>query len=400
MRRFYFSEILLLRRWLCAWRCSPGLSRGVSTELGGRLENGGSGGNNNVSGRTEKLSEMLEETEKAVESYRELRRCPLDSSIMLFPGQGSQFVGMGKGLLKYPTVRAMFEAANKVLGYDLLYLCLNGPQEELNKTVHCQPAVFMASLAAAEKLNQETPEAIEKCVAAAGFSIGEFAALVFAGAMDFNEALYAVKVRAEAMQQASDAVPSGMLSVVGRPQSKYNFACLEAQEHCKSLGIEKPVCVVANYLFPDGRVIAGHLQALQFLQKNSRKYSFLHTKMLQVSGAFHTSLMGPALEPLAEVLKTLNIQKPFISVYSNVDGKKYKHTEHIHRLLVKQVVSPVKWEQTMHAIYERKQGTEFPQTYEVGPGKQLGTILKTCNLKAWKSYRHVDAIEDDEPEDP
>nr|XP_033809319.1 malonyl-CoA-acyl carrier protein transacylase, mitochondrial [Geotrypetes seraphini] len=390
MMRLYFNERLLSRRWLCVCGRPPDLSPAVATG-GDRLERGRS---------AEKLAEMLQETGKAGESERVSKRCPLDSSIMLFPGQGSQFVGMGKGLLKYPTVRAMFEAAKSVLGYDLLYLCLNGPQEELSRTVHCQPAVFIASLAAVEKLNQEKPEAIEKCVAAAGFSIGEFAALVFAGAMDFTEALYAVKVRAEAMQQASDAVPSGMLSVIGRPQSKYNFACLEAQEHCKSLGIEKPVCIVANYLFPDGRVIAGHLQALQFLQKNSRTYHFLHTKMLQVSGAFHTRLMEPALEPLAEVLKKINFQKPFISVYSNVDGKKYRHTEHIHCLLAKQLVSPVKWEQTMHAIYERKQGIQFPQTYEVGPGTQLGTILKTCNLKAWNSYRHVDAVEDDEPQDP
>ncbi|XP_029455954.1 malonyl-CoA-acyl carrier protein transacylase, mitochondrial [Rhinatrema bivittatum] len=397
MRLLSYNKILLLRQ-LCCCRYPTGLSRGVSARLGSELENVSSCNRNGAS-RTEKISELLQSTEKAPESPRAIRKCPANSSIVLFPGQGSQFVGMGKGLLKYPAVRAMFAAADKVLGYDLLHLCLNGPQEQLNKTIHCQPAVFVTSLASAEKWSQDESEAIEKCVAAAGFSIGEFAALVFGGAMDFTEALYAVKIRAEAMQQASEAVPSGMLSVIGQPQTKYSFACLEAREHCKTLGIEKAVCEVASYLFPDGRVIAGHLQALQFLQKNSRKYHFIRTKMLPVSGAFHTSLMEPALEPLAEVLKTINIQKPFISVYSNVDGKKYKHTEHIHRLLVKQLVSPIKWEQTMHAIYERKQGTEFPQTYEVGPGKQLGTILKNCNLKAWKFYRHVDATENDEVQD-
>ncbi|NXH96482.1 FABD protein, partial [Pachycephala philippinensis] len=322
--------------------------------------------------------------------------------------------------------------AEKVLGYDLLSLCLEGPRDALDRTQHCQPAVFVASLAAVEKLNHLQPEVrgrggregraggrgggasglprgaaeaalgsvcpqvVERCVAAAGYSVGEFAALVFAGALDFAEALYAVKVRAEAMQKASEAVPSGMLSVVGRREANYKFACLEARKHCESLGIENPVCTVSNYLFPDSRVIAGHLQALEFLQENARKYYFKRAKMLPVSGAFHTRLMEPAVEPLAEVLKSIEIQKPLLCVYSNVDGKKYMHSKHIQKLLVKQVVSPVLWEQTMHSVYERKQGTEFPYTYEVGPGNQLGAILKQCNLKAWKQYKHVDALEDEE----
>ncbi|GCB79323.1 hypothetical protein scyTo_0016941 [Scyliorhinus torazame] len=203
-------------------------------------------------------------------------------------------------------------------------------------------------------------------------------------------ALYAVKVRAEAMQEASDSTPSGMLSVVGQAESRFKYACLEAQEHCKSLGLVDPVCEVANYLFPNGRVIAGHLQALKYLQQNSRKFHFLRAKLLPVSGAFHTSLMESASQPLHEILKRINIEKPLISVYSNVDAKKYMNSKHIQRLLVKQLVSPVKWEQTMHAMYERQQGTDFPNTYEVGPGKQLGTMLKNCNLKAWRFYKNID----------
>ncbi|XP_067856177.1 malonyl-CoA-acyl carrier protein transacylase, mitochondrial [Heptranchias perlo] len=316
--------------------------------------------------------------------------CPRQTSLLLFPGQGSQFVGMGKGLQKYDNVKQMFAAAEKILGYDLLSLCVNGPQGELNKTLHCQPAVFVTSLAAVERLHHENPDAVEKCVGAAGFSVGEFAALVFAGAMDFAEALYAVKVRAEAMQEASESIPSGMLSVVGRSKARYNYACLEAREHCKSLGLEEPVCEVANYLFPNGRVIAGHLQALEFLQQNSQKFHFLRTKLLPVCGAFHTRLMELATQPLQEILKTISIEKPLISVYSNVDAKKYMHSKHIQQLLVKQLVSPVKWEQTMHAMYEREQGTDFPDTYEVGPGNQLGTMLKNCNLKAWRFYKHID----------
>ncbi|KAJ1165471.1 hypothetical protein NDU88_005899 [Pleurodeles waltl] len=343
----------------------------------------------------ERLQELLQGTEDATSQERH-SQSPADRCVLLFPGQGSQHPGMvGGSALRYPTVRAMFTTAERVLGYDLLHLCQHGPREQLDRTVYCQPALYVSSLAAAERLSQEQPEAIEKCVAAAGFSVGEFAALVFAGVLDFTEALYAVKVRAEAMEEASQAVASGMLSVVGSAQTRYNFACLEAREHCKSLGIESPVCEVASYLFPDGRVIAGHLQALQFLQTNSRTYHFKRTRMLPVSGAFHTSLMQPAVEPLTEALKTVTFQKPLISVYCNVDGKRYRHAENIQKVLVKQLVCPVKWEQTLHALYERKKGTDFPRTYEVGPGKQLGTTLRACNAQAWKYYEHVD-IEADE----
>ncbi|XP_062990392.1 malonyl-CoA-acyl carrier protein transacylase, mitochondrial [Elgaria multicarinata webbii] len=333
------------------------------------------------------------------EAARKVRRAPAEVSVLLFPGQGSQFVGMGRGLLRYPNVPELFRVAEDVLGYDLLSLCLEGPGEQLDRTVHSQPAVFVSSLAAVEKLHHQQPMVVENCVAAAGFSIGEYAALVFAGAIDYAEALYAVKVRAEAMQEASEAVPSGMITVIGRRNSNYATACLEAREYCKSVGIENPVCEVSNYLFPDGRVIAGHLQALEFLKKNSKKYSFAHVKKLPVSGAFHTELMELAVEPVSEALKSVNIQEPLIPVYSNVDSQKYKQPKQIQRSLVKQLVSPVKWEQTMHAIYERKKGVAFPYTYEVGPGKQLGAILKSCNLKAWTFYKNIEVSEDDSQEE-
>ncbi|GAA6221112.1 malonyl-CoA-acyl carrier protein transacylase, mitochondrial [Lates japonicus] len=329
------------------------------------------------------------EPDAAEERIPRRRKDPSGCSVLLFPGQGSQFVGMGRGLLKYPNVKEMFTVAQKILGYDLLSLCLEGPEEELMKTVHCQPAVFVTSLAAVERLSQENPQAIEMCVAAAGFSVGEFAALVFSGAMDFAEALYAVKVRAEAMQKASELVPSGMMSVVGRSETNYKYACLQAKEHCKSLGIEKPVCSVANYLFPDGRVIAGHRQALDFLQKNSRRFDLMRTQPLPVSGAFHTELMVSAIEPLRDVLRQVEVRRPDINVHSNVDGKRYMNERHVRRQLVKQLVSPVKWEQTMHEVYERMQGESFPRTYEVGPGKQLGVMLQRCNRKAFKTYTHV-----------
>ncbi|XP_051248710.1 malonyl-CoA-acyl carrier protein transacylase, mitochondrial [Dicentrarchus labrax] len=336
---------------------------------------------------TPESTALLPDSEAA--EQRRPKKDPSARSVLLFPGQGSQFVGMCRGLLKYPNVKEMFAVAQRILGYDLLSLCLEGPEEELMKTVHCQPAVFVTSLAAVERLNHENPQAIETCVAAAGFSIGEFAALVFSGAMSYAQALYVVKVRAEAMQKASELVPSGMLSVIGKPQARYNYACLQARDHCKSLGIKDPVCSVANYLFPDGRVIAGHQTALDFLQQNSRALHFMRASPLPVSGAFHTKLMEPATEPLKEVLQQVEIRRPEINVYSNVDGKRYMNESHVRRKLVKQLVSPVKWEQTLHEIYERAQGEKFPRTYEVGPGKQLRATLIKCNRKASTYYENV-----------
>ncbi|RVE56631.1 hypothetical protein OJAV_G00223490 [Oryzias javanicus] len=309
-----------------------------------------------------------------VAQQRRLRKDPRRCSVLLFPGQGSQFVGMAGGLLQYPNVRDMFSVAQRILGYDLLSLCLNGPEKDLQKTVHCQPAVFVASLAAVERLHHENPKAVESCVAAAGFSVGEFAALVFSGAMDFAEALYVVK-------------------------AQYKQACLQAKEHCRSLGVQEPVCSVANYLFPDGRVIAGHQQALDFLQQKSRSLHFTRTKLLPVSGAFHTDLMASATKPLSDALREVEVRRPEISVYSNVDGKRYMSESHVRRQLARQVVSPVKWEQTLHEIYERTQGESFPLTYEVGPGKQLGATLQKCNRKAFQTYAHVDvAVHEELPD--
>ncbi|XP_018408939.1 PREDICTED: malonyl-CoA-acyl carrier protein transacylase, mitochondrial [Nanorana parkeri] len=329
----------------------------------------------------EEIQTMLEEAytdrgEEEKERPRLDRRSLTESTVLLFPGQGSQELGMAGGLLKYPNVREMFLTANKVLGYDLLDLCLRGPIDMLNKTVYCQPAIFVTCVAATEKLTQENPTLKYLCIVA----------------------LYAVKVRAEAMQKASDAVPSGMLSVVGKWQTKYSTACAEAQDHCLNLGIKDPVCEVANYLFPNCRVIAGHMEAIQFLQDNSRKYNFSRTKLLPVSGAFHTRLMEPAVEPLAEALKGLTFMKPLVNVYCNVDGRRYKQGPAIAPLLTKQLVSPVRWEQIMHAIYERRRGKDVPRTYELGPGQQMGAILKACNLKAWRSYRQVDVFKEEDTE--
>ncbi|XP_071488902.1 malonyl-CoA-acyl carrier protein transacylase, mitochondrial-like [Diadema antillarum] len=331
------------------------------------------------------------DTERGRQQQQRPMQDPSETSVLLFPGQGSQFVGMGRGLLKYPNVEEMFAAASEILGYDLLALCINGPAEELDRTIHCQPAVVVTALAAVEKLKEEMPKAIENCVAAAGFSVGEFAALVFAGSISFEDAIYLIKVRAEAMQHASEAVSSGMISVVGGRRARYKFVCKEAENYCRNHhGVKGPVCRVANYLYPDARVLAGHSEALSFIKEMSKSFDLKMVRPIPVSGAFHTPLMSSAQEPLAKALASVAVETPVISVHSNVDGNTYGSPKHIRRQLKRQVAEPVMWEQTMHNIYQRPKNMAFPFTYEIGPGKQLGSILKRNNLKASQSLASVE----------
>ncbi|XP_014681595.1 PREDICTED: probable malonyl-CoA-acyl carrier protein transacylase, mitochondrial [Priapulus caudatus] len=318
---------------------------------------------------------------QAAKSYRP-NVDPCETSIFLFPGQGSQFVGMANGVLEYPNTLELFKVASDILKFDLLNLVSEGPKSQLDKTVNCQPALLVTSLAAVEKLRCTNPKAIEQCITAAGFSVGEYAALVFAGAISFEDALRIVSLRAQAMQEASEATPSGMYSVFVSSQSRLGLACELARDWCKKHGIVKPECGIANYMYPGCKVVAGHDEALKFILLNKEEFGLLRMRRLPVSGAFHTPLMGEVIGPLRDALKQIEIRAPLIHVHSNVDGMRYRNPEHIRKQLVKQVLKPVKWEQTMHAIYERKPDVLFPRTYEVGPGKQLTTILKMVNRKA------------------
>jgi len=316
---------------------------------------------------------------------------PSTTSVLLFPGQGSQFKGMGKSLLEYPNVRTMFEIAGSILNYNLLDICINGPDERLNKTEFCQPAIFVCSLAAIEKLRHEDPNAILNCVTTAGFSVGELSALTFAGALTFEEGISLVKVRAEAMQRASESQASGMMTVFLGPESRLPFACAAAERFCREkLGIENAVCRIANYLYPECKVVAGNQEALQFLEKAAKDFGLRRMKRLPVSGAFHSNLMKPAANEFREALKNVDLKEPIIPVLNNVTSHRFGKPASIPRLMTEQIYKPVKWEQILHVLYERKQGNAFPRTYEVGPGRQLGALLKAVNRKAHLHYSSVE----------
>lgn len=307
---------------------------------------------------------------------------PATRTVMLFPGQGSQYVGMGVSAGDEAGIMRLYEEASSVLGYDLYKLCTEGPMEKLSQTVHSQPAVVVTSLAALEKLTNHNPEPVQTCIATAGFSVGEITALIFAGAFSLEDGLKLVALRAELMARCCTAVESGMMTVWVSAESRVEDACSIAVDYCTKQGLQQPVCDIANYISPVNKVLAGHHMALKFIEDNRREFGIKRVKHLPVSGAFHTALMRPAVKEFSDFLSQLHIEEPLIPVCSNVSGVSYGSVSNIVKVLPEQMCSPVKWEQTMHHLYKREQGISFPNTYECGPGKSLVTILKTVNRKA------------------
>ncbi|KAL3894809.1 MAG: hypothetical protein SGPRY_013704 [Prymnesium sp.] len=259
---------------------------------------------------------------------------------VLFPGQGTQKVGMAGKLLDNSTVKAMFDMAGKILGYSLVDLCAKGPQEKLDTTLYSQPAIFVCSLAAMEIAKGEAPEMLKKVKTAAGFSLGEYSALVFAGALSFEAGLKVVKARAEAMDAAAKASKSGMASIGGISDEDLQV-CLD--EAAKAVGSGQ--AYIANYMFPQGRTCSGDLKVLEKACELVLEKGAKNAKMLNVSGAFHTPYMEAAGAALGKVLDEANIQMPSIKVYSNVTGKPYTSVDEIKTFLKRQLLEPVKWEQ-------------------------------------------------------
>ncbi|XP_014279909.1 probable malonyl-CoA-acyl carrier protein transacylase, mitochondrial isoform X2 [Halyomorpha halys] len=296
---------------------------------------------------------------------------------------------MNSDVIKFPSAKDLFDRASSILGYDLKKLCLQGPAEKLNKTVYAQPAILVCSLAALERLKEEKPRAIENCIATAGFSLGEISALVLAEVLSFEKAVKLVKIRAEAMQFAAEMEKGAMVTVLYGPDSKLSEACKKAKEHAETCGVTNAHCGISNYLFPHCKIVGGNEEAIKYLEDNKNEFKLRKLKRLPVSGAFHTPLMKPASEVFYKAMKKANLSDPIIAVHSNIDGKHYENAEHIRRVLAKQIVAPVKWEQTLHVLYERPQDMPFPKTYECGPGNSLSTILKMVNSKAWQECFNV-----------
>lgn len=276
---------------------------------------------------------------------------------------------MGKDVAdESPAARELFDQAKDVLGYDLIDVCTNGPAEKLNRTDVSQPAIFVCSLAALEKLKSSEANDLEGVVGTAGLSLGEYTALVFAGAMTYLDALKVVKARGEAMQAAAEAKAGGMVSVIGLSVEEVETLVAEA----KSAG---PV-QVANLLAPGNTVVSGSAAGIDEVCRLAEA-SRLRTVRLDVAGAFHTEMMKPADAKLAEALDQVEIRPARIPIWSNVDALPHTKPEEFRELLVRQVLSPVRWEDTMRAML----GDGIQRFYEIGPGKVLAGLLKRVDRK-------------------
>ncbi len=286
----------------------------------------------------------------------------------VFPGQGAQFVGMGKDLYdNNPLAKELFDKANEILGYSITDIMFNGTDEELKQTKVTQPAVFLHSVISALCMGEAFQPAM-----VAGHSLGEFSALVAAGALSFEDGLKLVYARAMAMQKACEAAPSTMAAIVGLADDKIEEICAE---------VSKPgnVVVPANYNCPGQLVISGNIEAINEACEKLKAAGAKRALPLKVGGAFHSPLMQPAKDELEAAIEKTEISAPKCPVYQNVDGKPHTEPADIKKNLIAQLTSSVRWT----ACVQNMIADGADEFTECGPGKALqgmiGRIDKTVS---------------------
>lgn len=282
----------------------------------------------------------------------------------IFPGQGAQFVGMGLDLYEKSTeAKALFEAANGILGFSITDIMFSGTDEDLKQTKVTQPAIFLHSVILSKVLGKNfAPQMV------AGHSLGEFSALVANEALSFEDGLQLVAKRATAMQKACELQPGTMAAVLGLDDSKVEELCATVD------GIVTP----ANYNCPGQLVISGELKAVEAACEKMKEAGAKRALVLPVGGAFHSVLMKPAEEELATAIDQTTFHKPLCPVYQNVTTTAVSNEANIKKNLIKQLTAPVKWTQSVQQMIADG-ATEF---IEVGPGKVLQGLVKKINKEA------------------
>lgn len=278
----------------------------------------------------------------------------------VFPGQGAQFVGMGKDLYdNNPLAKELFEKANDILGFRITDIMFSGTDEELKQTKVTQPAVFLHSVISALCMGEDfTPDMV------AGHSLGEFSALVAAGALNFEDGLKLVYARAMAMQKACEAAPSTMAAIVGLDDATIENVCAE-------INTENNVVVPANYNCPGQLVISGNVEAVKAACEKLKAAGAKRALLLPVGGAFHSPLMQPAKDELQAAIEATTFNTPKCAVYQNVDAQAHTDAEEIKANLIAQLTASVRWTQEVQNMIAAG-ATDFT---ECGPGKVLQGMI-------------------------
>jgi [acyl-carrier-protein] S-malonyltransferase len=285
----------------------------------------------------------------------------MTETAFLFPGQASQYVGMGQDFYNSSmAVKKLYERASQILEYDLAEVSFNGPIEKLTQTAYTQPAILVHSLA----ILSEMGELQDKPLFVAGHSLGEFSALACAGVLAYDDAIMAVRERSRLMQQACDASDGTMAALIGCEGENLNSLIEEA----KSEGILQP----ANFNSPGQVALSGDRKAIEKAIAIAKQHGAKKAMPLKVGGAFHSPLMNSARDPLAEVLDKIEFKPTQVALVTNVTAKPEQDPAELRQLLVRQITSPVLWRQSLE--YMRQNGVK--RFVEIGPGKVLSGLVK------------------------